>query len=303
MNNPRFLIEQVKKLIEGESMIKLFLNVCHALLQQNSLQISSSVLAESFQSLQTGLEQRYLVLLRAIENGDAWEADEFNQFIRCYRITYQLPESQCSNSFTQTVVTTLEIVLERALDHLSHPSKWSQLIYSELERKGQQVTDDCELIRALANSQAVKLLDKTLDQWSQSYCRLFVPMPPQSKSKQVMYLAEIYEQVLSQCGNTFQQTQITVLAQLRTGQRFAELNLSCTTALQKFKEQVKKIIKFYIGIVCKPMRDSPPSENNLKHRLPRSLFRKIYWSKINLLDLIIMRLRYRPCERTMSLKF
>jgi hypothetical protein len=205
----------------------------HTLLLKNSQQISSLVLAESSLALQTKLEQQYLTLLRAMEKGDTWEADEFNQLICYYRISSQLPELHCSKSFTQAVTTTLEVILERVLNHLSTPSEWSQLIYTELERKGQQVIDDCEFVRALANSQAVTLLDKTLNQWLQSYSLLFAPMPTQSTLPQVMYLAEIYEQVLSLCGNTDQQTQIAALAQLRAEQRFTELNQSCTTALQK----------------------------------------------------------------------
>jgi hypothetical protein len=97
-----------------------------------------------------------------------------------------------------------------------------------LEKKGQEITDDCELVRALADSQKIQLLDNTLDKWLQSYCRLFVPLPSQSKLPQVMYLAELYEQVLSQCGNTNQQAQVVALNQLSTKEQFANLNRSGT---------------------------------------------------------------------------
>jgi hypothetical protein len=206
----------------------------HALLLQVSQQTTSSLeLAESSQSLQATLEPRYLTFLHAIEKGETWEIDEFNLFSHYYRITRQLPESQSSKSFAQAVTTTLGVVLERVLQHLSAPSTWSQLPHSELEQKGQQVTDDCEVVRSLADPEAIQLLDKVLDQWLQSYCRLFLPLPTQSKLPQVMYLAEIYEQVLSQCGNTHQQAQIAGLSQLRTEQQFTNLNQSCDTVLQK----------------------------------------------------------------------
>jgi hypothetical protein len=242
-----------------------------ALLLQNSQQTASSlVLAESIQSLQAGLEQRYLALLRVIEKGETWEADEFNQITRYDRITHQLPESQSSKSFTQAVATTLGIVLERVLNHLSAPSTWEQLPYAELEQKGQQVTDNCELVRALADSKTIQLVDKTLDQWLQSYCQLFVPLPAPSKSPQVMYSAELYEQVLSQCGNTHQQAQIAALGQLRTGRQFSDLNQSCTHALQKLdpnwsKSKASQSSSFLNGIshTLKKLVTSSSSQKSL----------------------------------------
>jgi glutamine synthetase adenylyltransferase len=79
----------------------------------------------------------------------------------------------------------------------------------------------------------IQLLDNALDKWLQSYCRLFVPLPSQSKLPQVMYSAELFEQVLSQCGNTDQQAQVAALNQLRTKEQLADLNRSCTMMLQK----------------------------------------------------------------------
>jgi hypothetical protein len=206
----------------------------YALLLQNCQPVKPfPELLKSSQSLQASLEERFLVLLRAIEKGETWEAAEFNQLSRYYRITRQLSVPQSSNAFIQAVTTTLGVVLDRVLDHLSTPSAWVLFPYSELAQKGQAITDDCELVRALADSQKIQLLDNTLDKWLQSYCRLFVPLPSRSKLHQVMYSAELYEQVLSQCGNTDQQAQVAALNQLRTRDQFTDLNRSCTMMLQK----------------------------------------------------------------------
>ena len=231
-NHPlRAKLFALQRLLLGTSTDK---EADHQLLVQDTQQTTPSL--ASYQALRTDFEQQCMALLRTIEKGKSWESNELTELALYSHMARGLPESQL---FVKALENTLAKVLKRVLTLLATPSTWIQLPKAKLEQRGQQITDDCEVLRKLAKAEHVQSLDKTVNRWLLAYCRLFVPLPSQSALPQVMYTAALYEQVLSHCGNPSQQMQITTLSQLRTHQEMIELNQACAFALQKVAPKPK----------------------------------------------------------------